>query len=259
MQAVILAGGLGTRISEESYSKPKPMVQIGNFPILWHIMKFYSYYDVQDFIICLGYKGYIIKEYFHNYFIHQSDFTIDLKSKNLTFHNKNDENWKITLVDTGENTSTGGRLMRVKDYINHETFCFTYGDGLSNINISELISFHHKNKKKSTITAVQMPGRFGTLNISSNNQVTSFIEKPDGVSSNVLINGGYFVLQKSVIDYIENDQTVWEEGPLEQLSKEGQLIAYRHKGFWKPMDTLREKNQLESLWKSNNAPWKVWS
>ena len=256
MKVVILAGGRGSRISEETDTKPKPMVEIGGKPILWHIMKSYSSYDVNEFIICCGYKGYLIKEYFANYFLHMSDVTIDMKENSMEVHSQNAEPWKVTLVDTGERTLTGGRLKRIKPYVeNEDAFCFTYGDGLSNINISELISYHYKHKKLATITAVQPPGRYGALDI-TNDVVVAFSEKPLGDGG--LINGGFFVLSPKAIDYINGDSTTWEAEPLIQLAKDGQLQAFKYPGFWQPMDTLREKNILEELWSSGNAPWKNW-
>tara|TARA_Y100000992_G_scaffold301496_1_gene272554 strand:- start:1798 stop:2562 length:765 start_codon:yes stop_codon:yes gene_type:complete len=254
MKAVILAGGLGTRISEESSVKPKPMIEVGGKPILWHIMKIYSHYGINDFVICCGYKGYMIKEYFTNYFLHMSDVTVDLSSNNIEVHHKRAEPWKITLVDTGERTQTGGRIKRVKDYID-EDFCMTYGDGLSSINIKSLIKFHSSHKGLATITAVQPPGRFGSLVI-DNDKVDSFIEKPQGDGG--WINGGFFVLKKEVIDLITNDNTIWEKEPLEKLAKMKELYCYAHDGFWRPMDTLRDKNILEELWSKGNAPWKTW-
>ncbi len=255
MKVVILAGGLGTRISEETFVKPKPMIEIGGMPILWHVMKIYSSYNINEFIICCGYKGYMIKEYFANYFLHMSDVTFDIKQNTMDVHHKFAEPWKVTLVDTGLNTMTGGRLKKVKEYTNNETFCFTYGDGLGNINISELIEFHKNNKLLATITAVQPLGRFGTLEI-QNNKVTQFIEKPAGDGN--CINGGFFVLEPKVFDYLKDDSTVWEREPLEKLSKDGQLSAYNHTGFWQPLDTLRDKNYLEKLWALGKAPWKIW-
>ncbi|MCV2885434.1 glucose-1-phosphate cytidylyltransferase [Aestuariibacter sp. AA17] len=255
MKAVILAGGLGTRISEESHLRPKPMIEIGGKPILWHIMKHYSHYGIQDFIICGGYKCYIIKEFFANYFLHSSDVTFDLANNALEIHHRYAEPWRVTVIDTGAETQTGGRLKRVKEYLDEEDFCFTYGDGLSNVNIQELIAFHKASNKKATVTTVQPPGRWGALDLSENT-VTSFIEKPRGDSG--WINGGFFVLSKSVIDYIQNDSTVWEREPMKALCSEGQMAAFRHTGFWQPMDTLREKSLLESLWDEGNAPWKVW-
>ncbi|NLD50136.1 MAG: glucose-1-phosphate cytidylyltransferase [Clostridiaceae bacterium] len=255
MKAVILAGGLGTRISEESIVKPKPMVEIGGRPILWHIMKIYSHYGINDFVICLGYKGYMIKEYFANYFLHQSDITFNMQNNEMKVHNNYCEPWTVTLVDTGDETMTGGRLKRVKDYVGNETFCFTYGDGVSNVNIRELISFHRKRKTLATLTAIQPPGRFGALELSKN-LITSFREKPKGDGS--WVNGGFFVLEKEVFDFIGADNTIWEREPLERLAEMGELSAYKHSGFWQPMDTLRDKIKLEELWESGEAPWKVW-
>jgi len=255
MKAVILAGGLGTRISEETHLKPKPLIEIGGMPILWHIMKIYSSHGIDDFVICLGYKGYQIKEYFSNYFLHMSDVTIDMRSNNIEIHKKNAEAWKVTLVDTGLNTMTGGRLKRVKKYLENERFCFTYGDGVSDVNIKKLIEFHEKKKSIATVTAVQPPGRFGILKINKDDS-TSFIEKPLGDGN--WVNGGYFVLEPKIFDYIKNDSTVWEKEPLEKLSNENQLSAFRHSNFWQPLDTLRDKNNLENLWTSNKAPWKNW-
>jgi len=257
MKAVLLAGGLGTRISEETAIKPKPMVEIGGRPILWHIMKIYSAYGIHDFIICCGYKGYVIKEYFANYFLHMSDVTFDMRFNQMNVHCGYAEPWRVTLVDTGEDTMTGGRLKRVREHIGNETFCFTYGDGLSNVNIRELIEFHQAQGTLATLTATRPAGRFGALSLDPDqDQVTSFREKEDGEGA--WINGGYFVLQPQVIDYIATDATVWEKDPLEKLAYSGQLCAYRHNGFWQPMDTLRDKNYLEDLWKSGNPPWKVW-
>jgi glucose-1-phosphate cytidylyltransferase len=255
MKAVILAGGYGTRISEETQIRPKPLIEIGGMPLLWHIMKTYSTYDINEFVICCGYKGYMIKEYFANYFLHMSDVTFDITQNKMEVHQKFAEPWKITLVDTGLETMTGGRLKRIKNYLDDETFCFTYGDGLSDINISNLINFHNKKNTLATVTAVQPPGKFGVLNI-QNETVVNFNEKILGDGG--WINGGYFVLEPEVLDYIENDKTIWEREPLEKLTKEGNLSAYRHKEFWHPMDTLWDKNYLEDLWKENNAPWKTW-
>lgn len=256
MKAIILAGGLGTRISEETQVKPKPMIEIGGKPILWHIMKLYSSHGINEFIICCGYKGYIIKEYFANYFLHMSDVTFDMKENEMQVHQRNAEPWKVTLINTGESTLTGGRLRRVADYVkSDEAFCFTYGDGISDIDISALINFHQKHKKLATITAVQPPGRYGSLDI-QNDLVNKFIEKPRGDGG--WINGGFFVLSPKCIDYIENDQSSWEGNPLEKLAKEAELGAFMHKGFWQPMDTLRDKNLLEELWDSGHAPWKKW-
>jgi len=255
MKAVILAGGLGTRISEETHLKPKPMIEIGGRPMLWHLMKIYSGHGINDFVICCGYKGYLVKEYFANYFLHMSDVTFDMKNNTMDVHQKNAEPWKVTLVDTGEDTLTGGRLKRVKDYVSdQEAFCFTYGDGLANVDITRLIAFHRSQKKLATITAVQPPGRYGSLDI-QNNSVSRFIEKPKGDGG--WINGGFFVLSPKCIDYIEGDQSSWEGEPLERLAKEAELGAYMHNGFWQPMDTLREKNLLEALWVSGQAPWKT--
>jgi len=256
MKAVILAGGLGTRISEETAVRPKPMVEIGGKPMLWHIMKMYSTHGVHEFVICCGYKGYIIKEYFANYFLHMSDVTFDMELNQMQVHQRYAEPWKITLVDTGDETMTGGRLKRVADYVrNDEAFCFTYGDGVSDVNITKLIAFHRGQKVKATLTAVVPPGRFGALDINGN-KVNRFLEKPKGDGS--MINGGFFVLSPEVIDYLDGDDTVWERTPLERLAAEGQLAAYHHDGFWQPMDTLRDKHLLEELWQSGKAPWKTW-
>lgn len=256
MKVVILAGGLGTRISEETHLKPKPMIEIGGRPLLWHIMKIYSNYGVNDFIICCGYKGYLIKEYFSNYFLHMSDITFDISSNSMEIHEANAEQWRVTLVDTGEDTLTGGRLKRVQPHLNdEEVFCMTYGDGLSDINISKLLSFHKKHGGHATVTATLPPGRFGALDIIENN-VIGFKEKPKG--DGVLINGGFFVLSKKVLDLISDDLTIWEKEPLEKLARTKQLFAFKHQGFWQPMDTLRDKNYLEELWSSGMAPWKVW-
>lgn len=254
MKAVILAGGLGTRLAEETDLKPKPMVEIGGRPIIWHIMKIYSHYGINEFIICCGYLGYVIKEYFSNYFTHMSDISIDLSTNNLTVHKKNAEPWKITLVDTGKDTLTGGRLKRVQDYLkNEEAFCLTYGDGVADINVSKLVNFHKSHGKNATITAVVPPSRYGALEIEGN-KVISFKEKPEGG----LINGGFFVLSPKVFQFVEGDNTSWENGPLSELAGLDQLRAYKHHGFWQPMDTLREKNLLQKLWNSGNAPWKTW-
>lgn len=255
MKAIILAGGLGTRLSEETYIKPKPMVEIGSRPILWHIMKIYSAHGVNDFIICCGFKAFMIKQYFANYFLYTSDVTFDIKNNKMEIHQQKSEPWKVTLIDTGEDTQTGGRLKRVKDYIKNETFCFTYGDGLTDLNISKLIEFHKSQKRLGTITAVQPPGRYGYMDI-ENTKVTKFIEKPQGDGG--WINGGFFVLEPVVINYIVDDNTSWESEPLEKLARDGQLSAYKHPGFWHAMDTLRDKNLLENLWESGKAPWKVW-
>ena len=256
MKAVILAGGLGTRIAEETSSRPKPMVEIGGKPILWHIMKMYSAHGVNEFVICCGYKGYMIKEYFANYFLHMSDVTFDMSNNDMEIHQKKAEPWKVTLIDTGENTLTGGRLKRVRDYLGNEDFCFTYGDGVGSVDITKLIEFHKKHGKKATVTAVQPPGRFGALEMTGST-VTSFVEKPHG--DGMYINGGFFVLNPSVIDLIEGDSTIWERQPLETLATKGQLEAFKHDGFWQPMDTLRDKQNLEEMWQSGEAPWKVWA
>ena len=257
MKVVILAGGIGSRLSEETSLKPKPMVEIGEMPILWHILKIYSFYGYNDFIICLGYKGYMIKEYFYNYFLHKSDVTIDLKNNEVNFHKSESENWKITLVDTGINTMTGGRIKRIRDYVNGDSFMLTYGDGVSNIDINALYKNHKKSTSICTVTAVPPPGRFGALKIAKNGIVTSFEEKTEGKSS--LINGGFFVCEDGVFDYIEDDDTIFEKEPLENMSKDAKLNSYRHYGFWRPMDTLRDKNELSELWNQNKAPWKLWS
>ena len=256
MKAVILAGGLGTRISEETTLKPKPMVELGGKPILWHIMKIYSHYGVNDFVICLGYKGYIIKEFFANYFLHTSDVTFDMTTNSTTIHRNQSEPWRVTLVDTGEATMTGGRLKRVAKYLDpNEDFCFTYGDGLSNVNVKELIEFHKTQKTAATGTAVQPPGRFGALDMSGN-KITGFKEKPQGDGG--WINGGFFILNPKVVDHIAGDETIWEQSPMNKLAETGQLSAYLHRGFWQPMDTLRDKVMLEGLWEGGSAPWKVW-
>ena len=256
MIAVILAGGLGTRISEETHLKPKPMIEIGGKPILWHIMKFYSTHGVNNFVICCGYKGYLIKEYFANYFLHMSDVTFDMKNNDMQVHRHMAEPWRVTLVDTGENTMTGGRLKRVADYIKDEDcFCFTYGDGLSDIDIQALISFHRRHGKQATVTAVQPPGRYGALE-RSGDRVTGFVEKPRGDGG--LINGGFFVLSPTCLDLIDGDATPWESAPMSKLAAMGEMMAFEHRGFWQPMDTLREKNLLEDLWTSGKAPWKQW-
>lgn len=256
MKVVILAGGLGTRLSEETVSKPKPMVEIGGKPIIWHIMKLYSSFGINEFIICCGYKGYVIKEYFANYFLHQSDVTLDLSNNSMEVHQKRVEPWKITLVDTGEHTMTGGRLRRVFEYIkNDESFCFTYGDGVGNINISELIKYHKSHGKQATMTATYAPGRFGAIDI-EDNFIRSFKEKPKG--DGAMINGGFFVLSPLVVNRIKDDDSVWEQDPLMSLAEDGELMAFKHEDFWQPMDTLRDKNHLEDLWNKNKAPWKTW-
>ena len=254
MKAVILAGGLGTRISEESVLKPKPMIEIGGMPILWHIMKTYGACGINDFVICLGYKGYMIKEYFTNYFLHTSDVTIDIQKNNIEVHQVNAESWKITLVDTGDETMTGGRVKKIQKYVD-DTFCLTYGDGLINLDINKLVEYHKNKKSIGTITAVQPPGRFGSL-IIDDFKVTKFQEKPKGDMN--WINGGFFVFEKEIFDYIENYKTILEKDPLEKLAKDNQLSAYKHTGFWYAMDTLRDKNHLERLWAEGKAPWKVW-
>jgi len=256
MKAVILAGGLGTRISEETHLKPKPMIEIGGKPLLWHLMKIYSLHGINDFIVCCGYKGYIIKEYFANYFLHMSDVTFDMTNNKMKVHQQNSEPWTVTLVDTGEDTQTGGRLKRVASYLkNEKAFCFTYGDGLANVDITKLIKFHESHGKLATVTAVQPPGRYGALN-RDNDLVTGFVEKPKGDGG--WINGGFFVLSPECFDYIDSDDTAWEQKPLKDIAINGELMAYEHKDFWQPMDTLREKNLLEELWESGNAPWKTW-
>jgi len=257
MKAVILAGGLGTRISEETNLKPKPMIEIGGRPILWHIMKIYSYYGINDFIICCGYKGYVVKEYFSNYFLHMSDVTFDMKHNKMEVHQGYAEPWRVTLVDTGDNTMTGGRIKRVAQYLqDEEAFCLTYGDGVGDINIAKLIDFHRDHGLQATLTATYPPGRFGALDIHSDKRVTSFKEKPKGDGG--LVSGGFFVLSPKVIDLISGDQVMWEREPLETLAKSNQIKAYAHEGFWQPMDTLRDKNLLEELWATGKAPWKVW-
>jgi glucose-1-phosphate cytidylyltransferase len=257
MKVVILAGGLGTRISEETALRPKPMIEIGGMPILWHIMKIYASHGINDFIVCCGYKGYVIKEYFANYFLHRSDVTFDIAQNHMEVHERYAEPWRVTLVDTGEQTMTGGRLRRVKQYIQDEdAFCFTYGDGVSDINISALIAQHHAHGKRATLTAVYPPGRFGALDIRDDGRISSFKEKPRGDGGQ--INGGFFVLSPEVFGLLEGDHTVWEEGPLEALASSGQLHAFRHGGFWQPMDTLRDKTYLEDLWATGKAPWKTW-
>ncbi|AFC44311.1 glucose-1-phosphate cytidylyltransferase [Mycobacterium intracellulare MOTT-02] len=257
MKAVLLAGGFGTRLSEETTIRPKPMVEIGGRPILWHIMKLYSHHGIHDFIVCCGYKGYVIKEYFANYFLHMSDVTFDMSANKMEVHRHHAEPWRVTLVDTGENTLTGGRLKRVEAYIrDDEAFCFTYGDGLSDVNIGASVEFHRQHGRRATVTAVLPPGRYGALECAGE-QVTGFVEKPRGDGG--LINGGFFVLSPSVLDYIEGDQTSWEGPPLTRLAADGEMMAFEHSGFWQPMDTLRDKNMLEELWSSGEAPWKCWN
>lgn len=255
MKTVILAGGLGSRLAEETTTRPKPMVEIGGRPILWHILKIYSAHGINDFIICLGYKGYMIKEYFAHYFLYMSDVTFDMKNNQMDVHQINSEPWRVTLVDTGEDTMTGGRLKRVKDYLGDEDFCFTYGDGLGDINITELLAFHRREGRLATVTGTQPPGRFGAI-VCEGNQVMGFREKPQGEGG--WINGGFFVLSPEVIDFIRNDDIIWEGEPIEQLAKLGQLSVYMHNGFWHPMDTLRDKVHLEELWVTNKAPWRIW-
>lgn len=256
MKAVILAGGFGTRLSEETITKPKPMVEIGDKPILWHILNIYSYWGINEFIICLGYKGYMIKEYFVNYHLHNCDITVDIKSGEIYYHNNFNQDWKITLVDTGLNTMTGGRIKRIQKYVSNETFMLTYGDAVADININELYKSHIKSNKIATVTAVRPPGRFGTLIIDNENNVIEFIEKPAG--DGAWINGGFFVLEPEIFNYIKDDTTIFEREPLERLAKENQLNAYKHYGFWKAMDTLRDKIELENLWNNGIAPWKLW-
>lgn len=255
MKTVILAGGLGTRLSEETHLKPKPMVEIGGYPILWHIMKQYSSYGFNDFVVCLGYKGYVIKEYFSNYFLHQSNVTFNLEENTIEYHDSKAEPWKITLIDTGLHTMTGGRIKRVSDFLK-EPFMLTYGDGVSNVNIKELVDFHNGHDKAVTVTAVQPSGRFGSLEMDGDDNVTSFVEKPKG--DGAWINGGFFVCNPEVVNYINDDTTIWERDPLENIANDGKLIAYKHRGFWKPMDTLRDKRDLEKMWANDNAMWKNW-
>ncbi|MBI1297613.1 glucose-1-phosphate cytidylyltransferase [bacterium] len=258
MKAVILAGGFGTRLSEETGVRPKPMVEIGGYPILWHIMKIYSSYGINDFVICCGYKAHVIKEYFASYFLHMSDVTFNMTNNKMEVHHARVEPWCVTLVDTGPNTMTGGRLKRVHKYLDDETFCFTYGDGVADVDIRALIEFHRSQQVLATLTAVQPEGRFGAFSLhQGESKIQSFREKPKGDGAS--INGGFFVLEPKVLDYIDGDQTTWEREPLERLAQEGKLAAYRHAGFWHPMDTLRDRNKLESLWQNNAAPWKTWS
>lgn len=257
MKVVILAGGFGTRLSEETEVRPKPMVEIGDYPILWHIMKIYSFYGHNDFVICLGYKGYIIKEYFANYFLHKSDVTINLKNNELHYENTKSEPWSLTLVDTGLKTNTGGRIKRVRRYLNDETFMLTYGDGVADIDIRSLVEFHRSQNKIATISAVRPEGRFGSLSVNRDNAVTSFIEKPPG--DNSWVNGGFFVLEQDIFDFIQDDSTIWEGEPLQNIARIDSLSAYKHDGFWKPMDTLRDRVHLNELWATGKAPWKVWN
>lgn len=256
MKCVILAGGFGTRLSEETETRPKPMVEIGGKPILWHIMKIYSFYGFREFIICLGYKGYLIKEYFSNYLLHQSDLTLDFLTNEKIIHNSSIEDWRVTLVDTGLNVMTGGRIKRIKEYVDNETFMLTYGDGVADVNIRKLVEFHRSHGKYATITAVQPIGRFGALDIGDDLTVRSFVEKPKG--DRAWVNGGFFVLEPPIFDYIEGDPIHWEDDPLINLAKNGQLCAYKHEGFWLPMDTLRDKMELEKIWSEGRAKWKVW-
>ena len=256
MKVVILAGGFGTRISEETHLKPKPMIEIGDKPVLWHIMKTYSHFGFDEFVICLGYKGYSIKEYFYNYFLHNCDITFDVRTQGMEIHQNAAEPWRVTLVETGLNTMTGGRIKRIKTYVNNQPFMMTYGDGVSNVDIGALVDYHHSHGKIATVTAVQPSGRFGALQINDDHSVHSFQEKPDGDGG--WINGGFFVLEPEIFNYLEDDQTIFEREPLEKLAGEGNLRAYKHSGFWQPMDTLRDKTHLEELWTSGSAPWKVW-
>lgn len=256
MKAVILAGGLGTRISEESHLRPKPMVEIGGKPIIWHVMKIYSHFGINDFVICLGYKGYVIKEYFANYFLHMSDVTFDMAENRMQIHDQHAEPWRVTLVDTGDHTMTGGRLKRVRKYLGDDTFCMTYGDGVADIDMAALLAFHRHHGKQATVTAVQPPGRFGALEIQGD-QVRGFQEKPQGDGG--WINGGFFVLEPSALDGIAGDVTIWEQEPMRQLAQHGELMSHFHHGFWQPMDTLRDRNLLEERWQSGHAPWRLWS
>ena len=256
MKVVLLAGGLGTRLSEETILRPKPMVEIGGMPILWHIMKMYSAHGFNDFIVCLGYKGYVVKEYFANYFLHKSDVTIDLKQNSMEVHDSQAEPWKITLVDTGNDSMTGGRIKRIKPHVNNEPFMLTYGDGVSDVDITALVAHHKQKGKLCTVTSVQPSGRFGAINLADDDTVLSFMEKPKG--DGAWINGGFFVCQPDVFDYIDGDSTIWERDPMEKIAADGQMTAYKHDGFWKPMDTLRDKQELEEDWSKNNAKWKSW-
>lgn len=256
MKAVILAGGLGSRISEESHLKPKPMIEIGGKPIIWHVMKIYSHFGINDFVICLGYKGYVLKEYFANYFLHMSDVTFDMAQNRMQIHDQHAEPWRVTLVDTGEHTMTGGRLKRVRKYLGDETFCMTYGDGVADIDVTALLAFHRRHGKQATVTAVQPPGRFGALEIQGE-QVRGFQEKPQGDGG--WINGGFFVLEPNALDGIAGDATIWEQEPMRQLAQDGELMSHFHHGFWQPMDTLRDRNLLEEHWKSGHAPWQLWN
>jgi len=255
MKAVILAGGLGTRISEETGSRPKPMVEVGGKPLLWHLMKIYTAHGICDFVVCVGHKGYVVKEYFANYFLHTSDVTFDVRRNSMEVHQRKAEPWRVTVVDTGENTMTGGRLKRVRPYLSRGTFCMTYGDGLGNVDIRGAISFHRRSRKLATVTAVQPPGRFGAISI-ARGRVTRFVEKPHGDSG--WINGGFFVLEPAALDFVAGDDTIWEKEPMRKLAQAGQMAAFLHHGFWQPMDTLREKQLLEDLWRTGRAPWKLW-
>lgn len=257
MKVIILAGGLGTRLSEETVTKPKPMIEIGGRPILWHIMKIYATYGFNEFIICLGYKGYIIKEYFANYFLHQSDMTINIRNNKIKIHKTTSESWEITLIDTGIDTMTGGRIKEIQQFVNNKTFLLTYGDGVGDINIRELVKFHKQHGRYVTLTAVQPLGRFGALNLNSKGEVINFSEKPKG--DKTFINGGFFVLEPEIFNYIRGDETIWEREPLESLARKGQLMAYKHNSFWMCIDTRRDKEELEKLWNSNKAPWKIWN
>lgn len=257
MKVVILAGGLGTRLSEETDIRPKPMVEIGGRPILWHVMKTYSHYGYNDFIVCLGYKGYYVKDYFHNYYMHEADVTIDLGSNEYTYHRSKAEPWRVSLIDTGQNTMTGGRIRRIRDHVDKETFMLTYGDGVGDIHIPTLLEFHRKNGLQATVTSVQLSGRFGSIVMDDSGRVSSFYEKPKG--DGAWINGGFFVLEPGIFDYIADDSVIWERSPLEALAREHQLIAYKHHGFWRPMDTIRDKIELEELWRAGMAPWKIWN
>ena len=256
MKAVILAGGLGTRLSEETDIKPKPMVEIGGKPILWHIMKIYSSYGINEFVVCCGYKGYVIKEFFSNYALHTSDVTFDLGDNSVSIHKNRSEDWKVTLVDTGHSVMTGGRLKRIQHLVNDDDFCFTYGDGVADIDLAKLIAFHNEHGRLATVTAVMPPGRFGAIVTDDTGMVTRFAEKPKG--DNSMVNGGFFILNPKIFDYIDGDEISWEDAPLEKLASEGQLKAFQHEGFWQPMDTLRDKNQLEDMWLKRKAPWKTW-
>lgn len=257
MKVVILAGGLGTRLSEETLIRPKPMVEIGEKPILWHIMKIYSHFGFHDFVVCLGYKGYVIKEYFANYFLHMSDVTFDLAHNSMIIHRNHAEPWNVTLVDSGFDSMTGGRIKRIQKYIGNEAFMLTYGDGVADVNVEELVAFHRAHGRRATITCTQPAGRFGALDLNEQHQVVAFQEKPAGDGG--WVNGGFFVLNPEVFDYLAGDETIWERDPLERLAKDDQLMAYRHRGFWQPMDTLRDKNYLEELWRTHTAPWKLWT